>query len=72
MVDESATTLAQKSAPPRISYRLKELAAAAGIPYRTVLHQVVTGKIPSMTFGSIRVIPASYVEARLMSVRDVS
>jgi hypothetical protein len=46
----------------RICYRLAEFAELTGIPYRTVLNQCQCGKIPSTFLGSIRVIPATYVE----------
>ncbi len=57
--------------PKRIAYRIKEFAAATGIAYRTVAEQVASGKIPSVKFGSVRVIPASYIEARLKAAETI-
>jgi excisionase family DNA binding protein len=59
------------SPPKRVAYRIKEFSEATGIPYRTVADQVASGKIPSVKFGSVRVIPASYIEARLKAAETI-
>lgn len=52
----------------RVTYRLKEFAAATGIPYRTVWERVRAGKIPSVMIAGTCVIPAVYLEACLKEV----
>jgi len=62
---------AEEHRPLRLSYRMREFAALTGIPYDTVVGQCRTGKIPTVMWGSIRSIPASYVEARLKAANAV-
>lgn len=49
-------------APPRVCYTVREVCAATGMPYRTVLNLIKTGRLRAITGIKTYVIPKAALE----------
>lgn len=49
---------ATPEAPPRVAYRVREVAEATGIPADTVYRLIKRGEIPRLPLGELVLVPA--------------